>query len=424
MPAFQFDLFQATEAPIMSRKNDISRRKMLGQGFGAASMVVLGGCASFGKQGTENQKADSSADKGQKLVDSQSDEKPAPRDQQADDIRCGMIGTGGRGTGVLKAIDKVPGVRVTALCDINKKNLENAAGKVEHDSPELFEDYRKLIDKKDLDAIFVETPCYLHAEMMIAVLESGRHCYGEKPMALTVKDLNAVVRAEKRAGKVFQIGTQLRYASPWQSAIELIQAGKLGKPVLIRAHRNNSYDLPHDRKWFFKRKLSGDPILEQAVHEFDLFNWIFGRLPRQISGFGGQAVHFEPEGRDIMDHYVLAMDYGKNKKVSYHHSWISAPKVPFDDRQEVVYCEKAVVDVEGGMVYPKDGQEPYKVDPEPKGNPTQLAVTDFFRCIREGDRPLANVETGRDCVLVGLLGREAIDRGEVVTMKQFLKKHG
>lgn len=373
----------------MARSGNLSRRQVLGRGLGAAAVLASPTILRAGQ---------------------------APQD----DLRCGMIGTGGRGQGVLEAIHKSPGVRVTALCDIHAGRLNQAAARVQEDRPRLFGDYREMLDYPELDVVFVETPCYLHAEMVLAVLASGRHCYGEKPMALTVPDLNAIVQASQQSAGIYQVGTQLRYASPWQPAIKAILSGALGKPVFIRAHRHNAGDLPHDRAWLFKRELCGDTICEQAVHEFDLFNWILGGIPLRAAGFGAQSVRFAPVGRDILDNYTLSLDYGKHKTVSYSHSWISAPRVPFDGRQEIVYCEKGAVDVEGGKIYPLEGGEPIAVAPEPQGDPTQLAVDDFFRCIRQGEQPLANAEAGRNAALVALLGQKAIDEGRVVNMRELL----
>ncbi len=372
----------------MAKPGDLSRRQVLGAGVGVAASVLAGPAV---------------------LADEES---------IRDDIRCGMIGTGGRGQGVLKAIHKSPGVRVTALCDIHAGRLNEAAARVEEDKPKLFEDYRKLIDYKELDAIFVETPCYLHAEMVIAVLASGRHCYGEKPMALTVPDLNEIARVAKASKGIHQVGTQLRYASPWKPALEAIREGLIGKPIQIHGRRLNAGDMPHGRPWFFDRKLSGDVIMEQAVHEFDLFNAAFGGIPKRAAGFGGQAVRFEPKGRNIMDHFSLTLDYGPNKEAGYNHSWI-APKGA-DGWRFVVYGEKGAIELQNGSIFLKDSDKVQKVDPEPKGDSTQLAVDDFFRCIRERDKPIADTEAGRNAALVALLGRKAIYEGRLATMKELL----
>lgn len=375
----------------MPQLNDVSRRQFLGTSVGAASVVMLSPAALRAAEKT-------------------------------DDLRCGMIGTGGRGTGVLDAINKSPGVRVTALCDIHEGRLNAAAAIVKDDQPKLFSDYKQLLDFKELDCVFVETPCHLHAEHAIAVMKSGRHCYAEKPMALTVRDINDMIATQKQTGRIYQIGTQLRYASPFQPAIMGILKGIIGPPILIRAHRHNVGDYPRTRDWFFKRALSGDTIMEQAVHEFDFFCWIFGGPAQHAAGFGGLALHKEPAGRDTRDYYTMVFDFGKDKQVSYNHSWISSPNTYCDGRQEVVYGPKGAVDIENGMIFPMDGSPAKKVDEQPKGDSTQLAVDDFFKCIREGKEPLANAEAGKNAALTGLLGLKALDTGRVVSLDEILKE--
>lgn len=381
----------------MSDSNAFSRRQVLGGGVGAAAMLMAGSRLAAA--------------------------------EEKDDLRCGIIGVGGRGGGVLEAINRAPGVRVTAICDTHEGRLNKAAAAVEADKPTLFDDYRKLLDFKELDAVFVETPCYLHGQMVLDVLDSGRHCYAEKPMALKVADCNAIVEKNKSSKKIYQVGTQLRYCAPWQPAIKAILNGEIGRPIMIRAHRHNIGDYPKRSPWFFSRKLSGDTICEQAVHEFDMFCWIFGGPPQRASGFGGRGLYTEPEGRDTMDHYVLSCDFGKepgdNMHLSYNHSWISSPKTYCDGRQEVVYGTTGAIDIENGKIFPKEG-EVRDVPSEPTmsgvgDKATQLAVNDFFRCIRENDHPLADAEAARNGAFTALLGLKAIDEGRVVTLKELLE---
>ncbi|MHC4673980.1 MAG: Gfo/Idh/MocA family protein [Planctomycetota bacterium] len=334
-----------------------------------------------------------------------------------------MIGIGGRGQTVLKIIATTPGVRITALCDIDPESLNNAAEIARESKPKLFKDYRKMLEFNQLDAVFVETPCYLHKEMFVAVLQSDRHCYGEKPLALKVPDLNEIVRVSKTAKGIFQLGTQLRYDGRVRAGIKAIREGKIGDPVFIQMSRHNSWDMDHDKAWLFDRKLSGDVIVEQAVHEFDQCNWVFQKVPVRAAGFGGQAVLFEPKGRDLMDHYTLALDYGKNKKVSYSHTWISGVQAPINNIKLAVLGSKATLDLINGTIYPRSKDkktEPIKLQPEIKGRRDRLAVEDFFNCCRQNKKPLANAQTGRDCALVALLGQKAIAEQRVVTMKELL----
>ena len=392
---------------MANQQSDFSRRSIIAGGLGTASAVLLAsGCA--GPATSQQPELASQQPEALKL---------AP----GEDIRCGIIGVGGRGSGVLEAINNAPGVRVTAICDIDEAKTKAAAAKVAADKPQLFSDYKELLKFDQLDTVFVETPCYLHADMVVDVVKSGRHCYGEKPMALSVADVDRVVRVVEASKKVYQVGTQLPYAAPWFGAIKAVNEGAIGKPIYIRAHRMNGGDLPHNIPWFFDRKKCGDIILEQAVHEFDIFNALLQDIPERACGFGGQAMLFEPAGRNIRDHYGVVYDYGKNRKVSYSHVYISVPNVPCDGRSEYVYGTGGVVDVEYGMIYPREGK-PRKVEQEPQGDSTLLAVNHFFDCVRTGRRPLTDVTRGRNGALVGLLGLKALDTGRTVTMKELLSQ--
>lgn len=388
----------------MSDMKGISRRQFLGTGVAAGSAVLLAA------QGAHAAEA-----------------------KAGNDIRVGFIGIGGRGSGVLNAINKSAGVRVTALCDLNDANLDRAAKAVAEDKPELFKDYKKLIEFKDLDAIFIATPCNLHAQMAVDVLNSGRHCYCEKPMAITMKELNMVYAATQKAKGIFQIGTQLRYGSPWKPSIDAINAGKFGKPILIRAYRSNAGDFPRNG-WFEDPVQSGDVMLEQAVHEFDIFNAVFGNIaPKRAAAFGGQAMRASKA--PMHDFFTLSLDYGDNKAVGYTHSWIAVPNIGCDGMNEFVYCENGAVDIHGGNMYhresdivvkPAEGDKPAQktnkelVSPDPKGDTTQLAVDDFFHCCRSNSRPMANADTGRNAVLVGLMCRKALATGRVIEVEEIL----
>ena len=345
----------------------------------------------------------------------------AGQEKAPDELRVGVIGTGDRGKAHLRAITKIPGIRVTALCNTNKERLGQGARIAEAHKPTTFDNYRKLLDHKDLDAVFVVTPCNLHKEMAVATLESGRHCYCEKPIAITVADLEALGKVVRGTDRVFQVGLQLRYGAPWAPTVRAVREGAIGKPVLIRAHRYNVRDIAPHKTWFFKRAESGDIIVEQAVHEFDLFNWVFGKLPTRAAGFGGRAVQNKP-ARDIMDHYTLSLEYGPNQRVSYSHCWFGSASDPHPGRQELVFGDGKMADLEAGKIHDRLSKEITPVNGGgPRSDPTSLAIADFRRCIREKKPPLSDFEAGRNCVLTALLGRRAIDEGRAVTMKELLR---
>ena len=107
------------------------------------------------------------------------------RAQEPQQIRVGFIGTGGRGTYLLKGTLALPGVKVMAVCDTKPDRLDNAATVAARDKPNTYSEWRRLIDRKDIDAIYIATPCDLHVEMALAALQAGKHIYCEKAVWTT-----------------------------------------------------------------------------------------------------------------------------------------------------------------------------------------------------------------------------------------------
>ena len=112
--------------------------------------------------------------------------------QSKDTIRTGMIGTGLRGQHTLGQLMKQPGVTMAAVCDLKPDRLDKAASITARDNPKTYREYRQLLDQKDLDAVFIDTPCYLHSEMAIAALQAGKNVYCEKPVGITPQQVEQI----------------------------------------------------------------------------------------------------------------------------------------------------------------------------------------------------------------------------------------
>src|SRR5215471_5578381 len=120
-----------------------------------------------------------------------------PAQSPNDTVRVAFIGVGNRGSFLLKHMLKVPGIKVVAICDIDPVRLKagiDAATAAGH-SPQSYEEFRNLLDSKDIDAVIIATPVDLHKEMAVAALEVGKNVYCEKPMAVTPEDCRQVVNA-------------------------------------------------------------------------------------------------------------------------------------------------------------------------------------------------------------------------------------
>jgi len=342
-------------------------------------------------------------------------------------VRCGFIGVGGRGTGLLKVAVTIPGVEVPAICDINKDHLARAIGIVEKahsKKPQGYSagptDYRNLLARDDLDAVVIAVPCDLHAQMYLDAIAAGKHLYGEKPMCLTVEDCRRIVTAEARSNLVVQIGFQRRCNPRYREAIKLVHAGEIGDPIEARAAWCNAWGPL--RGWFSIRARSGDWMLEQACHTWDVLNWVARSTPVRAFGTGRRDIYTDVDpGRDVTDYYTATLEYPNGMTVSFLHSWFCPNDGAFTGVYERVAGIKGGVDLGAGKFIYRDRDKPSRTVGPKQLDDTRLSVESFFDCVRKGTKPLSGVRNGRDAVLVGLLVRKAVDARRVVTWDEIVR---
>src|SRR5436305_3738786 len=142
-----------------------------------------------------------------------------------------MIGIGNRGSHLLQGVLLQPDAKVVALCDIKPDRLDKAASTASRDNPATYADWRRILDRKDIDAVFIATPPYLHSEMAIAALKAGKHVYCEKPIGVTPEQVRSLVAAAKSSDRIFVPGQQLRALKSLQTAIAKIHDGVIGDVI-------------------------------------------------------------------------------------------------------------------------------------------------------------------------------------------------
>jgi predicted dehydrogenase len=240
-----------------------------------------------------------------------------------DDIRMAVIGFNGRGQEHISAWTKAPGVRLTALCDVDTKVLDAAVTKLGSNGTtvEAYQDIRKLLQSKNVDAISIATPNHWHALASIWGMQAGKDVYVEKPISYDVWEGEKMVEAAKRYNKIVQVGTQSRSSPGLKEAVEWVQKGNLGK---IRVSRGLcykprpsigksegpqkvpatvDYDLwcgpapmtpprrrhfHYDWHWFWNYG-AGD-LGNQGIHEMDVARWFLGEktLSPRVLSVGGR----------------------------------------------------------------------------------------------------------------------------------------
>jgi predicted dehydrogenase len=157
-------------------------------------------------------------------------------------VQLGLIGCGARGRGVIiPNFSKVPGVRFTAVCDVNSKYLAEVRARAGGDSVAAYSDYRRLVEDKNVDAVVVATNQQWHVLTMIAACRAGKDVYLEKPMGQSIGEGQIALAAAKKYGRIVQTGTQQRSQEHYQRAVELIQAGRLGEISEVRVWDYENY---------------------------------------------------------------------------------------------------------------------------------------------------------------------------------------
>jgi myo-inositol 2-dehydrogenase / D-chiro-inositol 1-dehydrogenase len=180
--------------------------------------------------------------------------------QSGEAIRTGMIGVGGRGSLLLRNVLAQPGVKVAAVCDIKPDRLDRAASAASRDNPATTPDWHKIMERKDIDAVFIATPPYLHSEMAVAALKAGKNVYCEKPIGVTPAQVRAVVEAARASKSVFTAGQQMRSSKMYGQVIGKIREGVIGDVIMVKAQRHATNDIDHkgtSMDWYFDVAKSG-----------------------------------------------------------------------------------------------------------------------------------------------------------------------
>lgn len=333
-------------------------------------------------------------------------------------VTTAMIGVGNRGSFLMESVLRQPTSRLAMICDLKPDRLDKAATAASASNPATTTEWKRVIDRKDIDAVFIATPPHLHAEMAIAALKAGKHVYCEKPIATTPADLKALVEAAKASNKVFVAGQQLRSMSQLKSAVELIHDGILGDVLMVKAQRHATADLDYNGSsgyWYYNYAKSGGYLVEQSVHNLDACNWVIKQRPARASGFGGIQLHKnEPKGRDIYDHQVLNYEYPNGVKMSFTQMVFHPRSMPAGGQYINVYGSKGSAELMSTyMMYTADGQPPKMISPKVVEN-SDAHTQAFYDAILKGGKNPANITIGATAAATAILGNEVCRQGKVL----------
>jgi myo-inositol 2-dehydrogenase/D-chiro-inositol 1-dehydrogenase len=342
------------------------------------------------------------------------------------EVRTAFVGVGKRGTTLVTQVLQQPGVKVTAVCDVDPKARDRAQGTMRRDNPRSFTDYRQVLERDDVDAVIVATPCYLHSEMAVACLEAGKYVYCEKPLGITPEQVDRALKAAARTKVFLQIGQQLRYVQTLRDTIRKIQEEKIiGEPFVIKAQRHSPPVPPAAEQarpeWYKDVKRSGDLIVENAIHNLDVCNWVAGSKPTSAYGHGKKYFPKPmPAGTLMMDGFSVEYIYENDMHLDYSQLYMHprSLKELRGGQWYMIFGSSGALDLMNGSLYKMDAPEPVELlRPQDRGE-KENAMSEFYACIRENRKPVADIKVAATAALTAILGRQAIYRRRSVTWQE------
>lgn len=348
-------------------------------------------------------------------------------------LRLGLIGAGNRGTALLRAALEIPEATIVAVADPEGRHGERARGiaqRASNATPAIVADAGELLARGDVDAVIVATPCDTHAAIGLSALAAGKHLYLEKPMAPTLSECDALIEAARRAPELaVRVGHQRRHHPRHRELAALALRGELGTLREGRACWTSSNGpVSGHGGWLGRRARSGDWMVEQAVHVWDLYNWVLGGPPSRAYGHGRRDVFADRDpDRDVTDQYTVVMEWDRGFALTYQQSWADPADDAFTGCRTQLLGSAGGLDFSTGGATFRDGRGRLSPDSGSSAGgktDTRLAIREFVdaaRSARGGSVAKAgpmSLEEARAAVAAGLLARAAVDRRGIAEMRE------
>jgi predicted dehydrogenase len=156
----------------------------------------------------------------------------------SDKVRIAHIGLGGMGNEHMNWFAKLPHADIVALCDVDEEHLNGTFKKLQEihtdSKAQLYGDFRKVLERKDIDAVTIATPDHWHAPIATLAFQAGKDVYGEKPLSYSVREGQIMLKNFNRHDRIFQLGTQIHAGDNYHRAVEIIRSGAIGKVHTVR----------------------------------------------------------------------------------------------------------------------------------------------------------------------------------------------
>jgi predicted dehydrogenase len=372
-------------------------------------------------------------------------------------INVACIGIRSRGKAHVKAIHAYPNTKILYSCDVDDKILEEHNVWCQENIgyvPRVEKDFRKILEDKDVDAVFIATPEHWHAPMAIMALQAGKHVYVEKPCSHNAYENDLLVAAQNKYGLKVQMGNQQRSAKTSISAMNDIKNGIIGdvfkgealysnnrgsigkgKEIAVPdtldwdlwqgpAPKTNYKDNIHPYNWHWFRNWGTGEIHNNGTHEIDICRWALGvDLPETVHSTGGLYTY--DDDWEFPDNQHVTYTFNDNKFITWrgHSRGIIKPDTP--GRSAVIYGTKGSIwldrnfyklfDLGGNLIKTElEGGESQTTNTMGEGILDVNHVTNFFNAIKTDISLHSDINDASISTMLCHLGNMAQDAGETL----------
>ncbi len=306
-------------------------------------------------------------------------------------LRMGVVGCGWQGESHAKCIAALPNAELVAVCDIDTEKAKRIAER--YGAQRIYESYEELFAQGDVEAVSIALPDHLHRDACEKAFAAGKHVLLEKPMATTVEDAEAIVRAWQDAGTTLMVNWSNRWQMPFAQLKEAVDEGRLGEPMYCYARLNNTLFVPTKMlTWAANTQLPFWLI----CHRYDLARWYFGAEAKRVYAVARSRVLVDM-GIDTPDFYQATVEFENGAVGNFESCWILPESLPaiVDSKFELI-CTRGYASVDAGMpvFVLADGQKCEnknflfgEVMGEPRGFVLD-AIAHFVNCVLSGREPL------------------------------------
>ena len=348
-------------------------------------------------------------------------------------ISLGLIGCGGRGSWLANLFAQSGLYQFVACADYFQDKVDAVGAKFQIDPTRRYTGlsaHKRLLESK-LDAVVIETPPYFHPQHAADAVEAGKHVFIAKPIAVDAPGCLSIGESGRRATAkklVFLVDFQTRANEFYREAMRRVHKGEIGKIVMGEAHypwSSGGRSTPPPtaegrlRSWYHVLELSGDFIVEQAIHALDVATWIINADPIRAVGMGGQKLR--PKG-SIWDHF--AINYEFPDKVPLSFTCIQTIPEMKDEIVARVYGSDGYIYSDYFSTVWIRGKEFYDGGKIPNLYTTgaQTNIREFHQFITQGQCDNPTVVPSVRSNLTAVLGREASYRGGELTLADLIKE--